>query len=98
MCKFLDLRPIVVASLERCPRITSTSSTRQARILNEAIADPYGPEERALGWYYYLENQLRFPFEARYSTARVVSPLRKGETVQVLRMASEDACSAECSC
>jgi Calcium binding len=36
---------------------------REARI-NEAIADAYGPEERALGWYYYLENQSRVPFEA----------------------------------
>ncbi len=31
---------------------------REARIHNEAIADAYGPEERALGWYYYLENPL----------------------------------------
>jgi len=60
---------------------------RVARIHNEAIVDAYGPEERALGWYYYLENQLRFPFEARCIAARVVSPLNKGETVQVLRMA-----------
>jgi hypothetical protein len=25
---------------------------RETRIHNEAIADAYGPEERALGWYY----------------------------------------------
>jgi hypothetical protein len=41
---------------------------REARIHNEAIADAYGPEERALGWYYSLENQLRFPFEAKAGT------------------------------
>jgi hypothetical protein len=68
---------------------------QEARIHNEAIADAYGPEERALGWYYYLENELQFPFEARCIAARIVSPLRKGETVQVLRMAPEDACSAD---
>jgi hypothetical protein len=68
---------------------------REDRIHNQAIVDAYGPEERALGWYYYLENQLRFPFEARCIAARVVSPLSKGETVQVARMAPEDACSAD---
>jgi len=68
---------------------------REARIDNEAVVDAYGPEERALGWYYYLETRLRFPFEARCIAARIVSPLRKGETVQVLRMAPEDACAAD---
>jgi len=29
---------------------------------------------------YYLENQLRFPFRAKCTMAKVVSPLRKGET------------------
>jgi hypothetical protein len=33
---------------------------REERIRNEAIVDAYGPEEQALGWYYYLENQIRF--------------------------------------
>ena len=68
---------------------------REDRIDNQAIVDAYGPEERAMGWYYYLESQLRFPFEARCIVAKVVSPLSKGETVQVLRMAPEEACSAD---
>ena len=68
---------------------------REDRIDNQAIVDAYGPEERAMGWYYYLESQLRFPFAARCIVAKVVSPLSKGETVQVLRMAPEEACSAD---
>jgi hypothetical protein len=68
---------------------------REDRIQNEAIVDAYGPEEQALGWYYYLDNQLQFPFQAKCKVAQVVSPLRKGETVEVLRMAPEDACSAD---
>ncbi len=48
-----------------------------------------------MGWYYYLESRLHFPFKARCTAARVVSPLRKGQTVQVLRMAPEEACSAD---
>src|SRR5215470_17496986 len=71
------------------------SHIREERIRNEAVVDAYGPEEQAMGWYYYLENKLRFPFQARCIAAKVVSPLRKGETVEVRRMAPEDACSAE---
>ena len=62
---------------------------REARIHNEAIVDASGPEEQAMGWYYYLEDRLRFPFEARCIVAKVISPLSKGETVRVLRMATE---------
>jgi hypothetical protein len=70
-------------------------SVREDRIHNEAIVDAYGPEERAMGWYYYLENHLQFPFEARCIVAKVVSPLSKGEIVHVFRMAPEAACSAD---
>jgi len=68
---------------------------REDRIHNEVIADTYGPEEQALGWYYYLENKMRFPFQARCFLAKVVSPLRKGEAVEVRRLAPEDACSSD---
>lgn len=64
---------------------------REDRIHNEAIVDAR-PEEQAMGWYYYLEGKIRFPFRARCVAANAVSPLRKGETVEVLRMAVEDAC------
>ena len=61
------------------------------RIHNEAIVDA-SPDEQAMSWYYYLESKFRFPFQARCVAANAVSPLRKGETVEVLRMATEDAC------
>lgn len=63
---------------------------REDRIHNEAIVDAYGSEEQAMGWYYYLEGRIRFPFRAKCTAARVVSPLRKGEAAEVLRMAPED--------
>jgi hypothetical protein len=62
---------------------------REDRIHNEAIVDAYGPEEQALGWYYYLENKIRFPFQAKCVAAKVISPLLKGETVEVRRLAPE---------
>jgi hypothetical protein len=68
---------------------------REDRIHNEAIVDANGPEEQAMGWYYYLDDKIRFPFQAKCIAAKVVSPLRKGEEVEVQRMAPEDACSAD---
>jgi len=64
---------------------------REDRIYNEAIVDAR-PEEQAMSWYYYLEGKISFPFQARCVAANAVSPLRKGETVEVLRMAVADAC------
>jgi hypothetical protein len=69
------------------------NSTREERIDNEIVVDAYGPEERAMGWYYYLEDKLRFPFRAKCTVSQVVSPLKKGETVEVLRLAPEGACT-----
>ena len=66
-------------------------SVREDRIYNEAIVDAR-PEEQAMSWYYYLEGKITFPFQARCVATSAVSPLRKGETVEVLRMAIEDAC------
>jgi hypothetical protein len=68
---------------------------REHRIHNEVIVDAYGAEERAMGWYYYLENQIQFPFQARCIAANIVSPLTKSENVEVLRMAPEVSCSAD---
>lgn len=68
---------------------------REDRIHNEAIVDAYGPEEKAMSWYYYLEGKLTFPFQAHCIVNRAVSPLKKGETVPVRRMAPEDACVSD---
>ena len=68
---------------------------REDRIHNEAIVDAYGPEEQALRWYYYLENKIRLPFQAKCIRPKAVSPLLKGERAEVRRLASEDACSTD---
>jgi Calcium binding len=64
---------------------------REERIHNEAIVDA-SPDEQAMSWYYYLEGKIRFPFQARCVAVKDVSPLRKGEIVDVVRMAGEDTC------
>jgi hypothetical protein len=63
---------------------------RERRITYEIVVDAYGPEERAMGWFCYLENHLHFPFRAKCIKARPISPLRKGEEVTVVGMPPED--------
>ena len=64
---------------------------REDRIHNEAIVDAR-PEEQAMSWYYYLESKISFSFRAKCVAVNAVSPLRKDETTEALRMATEDAC------
>ena len=64
---------------------------REDRIHDEAIVDA-GPDEQALSWYYYLENKINFPFQAKCRAAKVISPLKKGATVEVVRMAPDQVC------
>ncbi len=68
---------------------------REARIDNEIIVDAYDASERAVGWYYYLEETLRFPFTANCVKARPISPLKVGDEVEVTGMAVEDECEHE---
>ncbi len=68
---------------------------REKRIDEEIIVDCYGEVERAMGWYYYLEDRLEFPFTAKCIAARSISPLKTGEEVEVVGMASEDECERE---
>jgi len=68
---------------------------REDRIQNEVVVDAYGPEEQAMGWYYYLDDKLRFPFRARCIASSLTSPLRKGENVEVRRMSPEEACASD---
>src|SRR5262245_1754749 len=68
---------------------------RERRIEMEVVVDAYNESERAMGWCYYLEERLKFPFKARCRSKRAVSPLRTGEEVTVLGMAPEEDCESE---
>jgi hypothetical protein len=68
---------------------------REERIAMEIIVDAYGPEEQAMGWYYYLEEKLQFPFTAVCSAKRAISPLQVKDEVDVLGMAPEEECEKE---
>ena len=68
---------------------------REERIENEITVDAYGPEEQAMGWYYYLADNLEFPFRGRCVKERRTSPLQVGQEVAVRKMAPEDDCMHE---
>jgi Calcium binding len=70
-------------------------TSREERIHMEIVVDAYGPEEQALGWYYYLENHLQFPFTARCRAERATSPLRIGDEVEVVGLPPEEVCEHE---
>jgi hypothetical protein len=67
---------------------------REERIINEIVVDAYGEEERAMGWYYYLEEKLASgePTICRCFRERPVSPLQTGNEVEVLGLLPEEEC------
>jgi len=70
-------------------------SEREERIFMEAVVDANGPEEQAMGWYYYLDDKISFPFTAECIAANKRSPLEVGERLTAMRMSGEDCCEHE---
>src|SRR3989338_3377156 len=70
-------------------------SVRENRRHMEIIVDAYDESEKAMGWYYYLQGKLSFPFRACCIAERVIFPLKKKEKVQVIEMAPEEECGKE---
>lgn len=68
---------------------------REYRISMEAIVDAKDEEEQAMGWYYYLDDKIRFPFMAQCIKVAAKSPLCEGEQVAVVQLAPEDECMHE---
>jgi Calcium binding len=68
---------------------------RDERISMEIVVDCYEEAEQMMGWYYYLDNTMLFPFTAVYTTKRRSSPLKEDEIVEVIGMASADECEHE---
>ncbi|MCZ6635583.1 MAG: calcium-binding protein [bacterium] len=68
---------------------------REYRISNEIIVDAYDDEERAAGWYYYLEETLHFPFLTTCIAYRAISPLRVKDEVEAIDLAPYEECEHE---
>ncbi len=74
---------------------TPKDEEREERIAKEVLVDAYIEEEAAMGWYYYLEGKIQFPFEAECISERAISPLRKSDKLTVEKMAPEQECLHE---
>ena len=89
---------IAVAPIAYCD-VTNTrpkrNRRREERIEQEIVVDAYTPDERAMGWYYYLERKLRFPFMATCAKRRATSPFKIGESLSVAGLAPEEDCRSE---
>ena len=79
----------------RKPKKPKRDEAREDRISMEIVVDAHDKEEQAMGWYYYLEDKLTFPFLTRCINQRATSPLRVGDEVEVVGMAPEDECGQE---
>jgi len=71
--------------------MSSVENDREQRIAMEIVVDADNEQEQAMGWYYYLEGKLNFPFKARWLQGHS-SP---SEEVEVVAMAHEEECSEE---
>jgi len=68
---------------------------RESRIECEIVADAYDSDERAMGWFNYLQDQLQFPFTATCVEKRAISPLAVKDEVEVIDIADPDECGSE---
>jgi hypothetical protein len=67
----------------------------EQRIEQAIVVDANDAQERAMGWYSYLEERLRFPFPCKCIAPRAISPLRKGQEVAVVGLAPAEECAHE---
>ncbi len=65
---------------------------REHRIKTEIIVDAEDKEDRAMGWYYYLDDTLNVPFMATLKKKSRKTSLVEEKTVEVLGMAPDDEC------
>ncbi len=59
------------------------------------IPHAFGKEERLMGWHSYLEDKMTFPFVARCTMRRAISPLMIGYEIQVIGMGPREECKQE---
>src|SRR5204863_30738 len=94
-------RRVEVRSMRSAPVVTRFHAWLEAlssQVLPESRlgkAVHYTPDERVMGWYYYLEGKLRFPFTATCIKRRATSPFKIGESLSVTGLAPEQDCMSE---
>ena len=67
----------------------------EERITTEILVDANNAEEQAMGWFYYLQDTLVFPFKAKCFTKRNTSPIKVEQIVEAIGIADEEDCTHE---
>ena len=76
--------------------ISKNDPERDQRIRDCYLVDTYNdPYDKAMGWYYSLDDVLHKPVRCRCFKERSISPLKIGEKVSIVGMAPEDECLRE---
>ncbi|HEY9643861.1 MAG TPA: calcium-binding protein [Coleofasciculaceae cyanobacterium] len=68
---------------------------REERITMEIVVDAYDEEERAMGWYYYLQDTMQFPFDAIWTSSSKKSAKSSVREVEVIGMSDTDDCLSD---
>jgi hypothetical protein len=76
-------------------RRPTRDQVRERRIEQVIVADADDPDEQAMGWYHHLQDVIGFPFTARCSRVRAISPLQVGDELEVVGMALVEECGHE---
>lgn len=58
-------------------KIKEINSEIENRIEMEIVVDAYNESERAMGWYYYLQDNLSVPFKAECILSVSTSEIRR---------------------
>ena len=64
--------------------------SRKDRIEDEVIVDCYDEYEVAMGWFYYLDDNLKFPFKATVLGDIKISSLQEGDSITVTEFINSD--------
>ena len=59
-------------------------------IEGQIIVDCYDEYEMAMGWFYYLSDNMSFPFKAKVSVENSVGSLKKDDIVNVVELMNSD--------
>ena len=62
---------------------------REKRIHNEIIVDCYDEDEQKMGWYYYMEEKLHFPFKAKFILRKRDGAETK-QAIDVVQLSSDE--------
>jgi hypothetical protein len=75
--------------------MSAKDAVREERIIMEIVVDAYDSSERAMGWYYYLDENITFPFLAECIYFDKRTPLEKGDEISILQLSGETYCEHE---